>query len=1125
MINKSGLISKSEIWQGNIWIESDILIPKGVTVRVKPGCRIKFASKIKKNYGFKERPTDFRTCDHHLGWLDEGLNLEKCLIFVEGAFCIRGTNKNMVVIGNKEWEGAIVFLSGIKSKITNCLIKNAFYAVLSYGDSKVNISNTIFEDNSFGYANMSQNNVKNNVFRNNMLGIACLWAKKIVVSGNTIENNILRGMVCYEVKDSVIRDNVILSNKAGVDMHKCEKLQISDNKFNKNMIGILNNHNSEIGISGNEIKNSSLLGISNINYSEALIISDNLLAGNKTACNFEGRGLGIAINRNTIKKGYEGIEFNCEINAELKGNYIKTSNFDITANENSNVTFNNNIFEGSVNIQARGTSIVNIINSDLKFQKIGVICQDFSSVLIEGSRLEGVNNKGTGIEICGEAHIDIKGNTISNLELGVKCLEQGNVFIDNNSISCAGNLKAIQIEHAAKAEIIGNRLSGIGKNNKATGIDISGAAKANLEKNVTENLWLAASYTEHSSGRITGNDFSGTGSSTAIKVKNMAEVTINNNGMKNIAYGVSFGDEAKIAVNDNNINAAKFIYNNANLDYYIVEGLLQKNGFVDVDTHAEGRVIPKLLRKFVLKTRQNIILNYFYKRIYKLTISIFKLIVENINGVKAIYLRRGLTFSDWIPGLSDIDLLLCIADLSIKDEICLVRKLKKRYSFLKNIFPFLGEIHISTKKELEAFKASGSVRSLEAINNWKNLYGTEKTCGTAFIDKDSVILSSLNEMMNSYKALTELYFSKNRELKDTLAYIKAFIDVIRYFICADNPGIIFHSRKEILDIFIEKYGGSGEIDMLQDIEDIWVKNKAINDNLYAKSFQFMLVFIDKSLKIIFDKILGIDKYQAHYKALKKINNDTDCDINQIETWEKHCSDLVNYYSGQISGVIMDNPGFLYFLLKDGVEINTVFISKLSDIKENMRSIGFARNTPAIFLTKNMFQAILYSLHLESPFNYYKLLKGNCVDVYCCGGEERWQYNINKEDFAAPSNDVVYMLIKDAVNALNLSMRVQSSVNINRKNNILYIFNRILGLCLAVDKKVIAEPFMGNILSHYKEYFPEDSKVLERFEEQYLNKSNFDLNKLSCNEVFDDIYPFLKSKMDRINILLGNNSHA
>ena len=93
---------------------------------------------------------------------------------------------------------------------------------------------------------------------------------------------------------------------------------------------------------------------------------------------------------------------------------------------------------------------------------------------------------------------------------------------------------------------------------------------------------------------------------------------------------------------------------------------------------------------------------------YRLAIAAVARRMRRLAGVRALYLRNGLTRPDWVPGISDIDLTLVTESMpDARREYALMRAIRDEYRALKRVFPMLGELGVLTPTTAGAWSRFG----------------------------------------------------------------------------------------------------------------------------------------------------------------------------------------------------------------------------------------------------------------------------------------------------------------------------------------------------------------------------------------------------------------------------------
>ena len=217
-IIKSGIITKDEVWQGNIRVVGDVVIEENVTVKVSPATRITFAEKSGYNCEEKFFTIRFinRECDVNCE--------EKCFILVKGKLICNGEKRKKIYIGNKNWDGGIIVAGSTYIKETlnfkkrRQIVKKTFirivplkiYPYLSLKHTEVSgasagvyihffslmsSSDSVFQRCKFGIIfSGTIFLLKNNILRNNDTGLFMPGAGLVKITQNLIEKNMKFGI-------------------------------------------------------------------------------------------------------------------------------------------------------------------------------------------------------------------------------------------------------------------------------------------------------------------------------------------------------------------------------------------------------------------------------------------------------------------------------------------------------------------------------------------------------------------------------------------------------------------------------------------------------------------------------------------------------------------------------------------------------------------------------------------------------------------------------------------------------------------------------------------------------------------------------------------------------------------
>ncbi|OGS13002.1 MAG: hypothetical protein A2234_08230 [Elusimicrobia bacterium RIFOXYA2_FULL_58_8] len=81
----------------------------------------------------------------------------------------------------------------------------------------------------------------------------------------------------------------------------------------------------------------------------------------------------------------------------------------------------------------------------------------------------------------------------------------------------------------------------------------------------------------------------------------------------------------------------------------------------------------------------------------------------------SIRVHRGYSTREWEPGISDIDAVLEIRELSPRETARFIARWNKFYTLIKAVFPILGEIIIASRAEEELYREWGDIRAASAL--------------------------------------------------------------------------------------------------------------------------------------------------------------------------------------------------------------------------------------------------------------------------------------------------------------------------------------------------------------------------------------------------------------------------
>ncbi|MCD6417351.1 right-handed parallel beta-helix repeat-containing protein [bacterium] len=248
------------------YVDGEVHIPTGSSLIIEPGCSLIFTDSVAfvvdsaallRAVGTETDSIFFVPQDTAIGW--EGIDLikpaENCTI----TYChIEGSNSSGIYIDST----SNIIIS--HSTITGNRTISSEYGggIYCYGSDITISNNTITENDVSGIDCFNSENItisNNTITKNDGSGIYCCGSDSITISGNTITENDGGGIYCCGSDSITISNNTITENDGGgIDCWNSDNITISSNTITENDgSGIYCYWSYNIAISNNTIIGNS----------------------------------------------------------------------------------------------------------------------------------------------------------------------------------------------------------------------------------------------------------------------------------------------------------------------------------------------------------------------------------------------------------------------------------------------------------------------------------------------------------------------------------------------------------------------------------------------------------------------------------------------------------------------------------------------------------------------------------------------------------------------------------------------------------------------------------------------------------------------------------------------------
>jgi len=508
------------------------------------------------------------------------------------------------------------------------------------------------------------------------------------------------------------------------------------------------------------------------------------------------------------------------------------------------------------------------------------------------------------------------------------------------------------------------------------------------------------------------------------------------------------------------------------------------------------------LRRLVIRTRDWPVLGACYRAAYAVALRLTALLLAwpLDRSLVALYLRRGLSRKGLTPGVSDMDLLM-VLDIPAGREEVLLRGLWRRYGWAKRLAPMLGELQVATPEEFSAYLAWGGIRRLDAPT-WKPLRGAAPAAPADA--GPNAGLQHLHEALAAYLFLAQTYFESARPPAAPdfgFRMVKGFLDVLRH-IEAAQQGLPAAAERGHAHAGIVS-GCPPEVRHSLRLPERMVREQAM------ALLGFALGRLDGFCSGLSDR--SADPCASGLPHAAPGNSYPD-------EWLERIAKI-----GPGAGFFMDTMLHWYVVLPEAPGLHA--LRKVSLLMDHWHREETRFRSAGWLVTRNVFQGLLLSPHLDTPFTAWALGGPDRGDgLWVRGlsrhplwaGHYRLRCGLDPGRLRRPSPAQLRRGARQAAAELALSLRLFGLRSWAGGNayRLFFLYTRVLGLRLYFGRGEVCDPEdFDQICEAYQEYFPETRPWLERMAAEELRRPAAEIDAEDPAEVFYRHLPFLREQFD------------
>ena len=506
------VLTSNTVWEGEVSISEDILVPGGVMLTVKPGTVIRVT------------PSESTKTDpEYMSPLTE--------ITVRGALEAEGTEDAPIVFvgteGNESSNWAGLIIDGGTAHLSSCRIQNAETGIHIINGT-LNMKDSVIKENRYGLVAQGERTkvtIKNTLVRENDYGMFSSRGAKVDSSGSITKDNKKKDLFSQKDADYKLLREYQLKEKKDISRQYGDEVLSGDTIWQGRVEigGIIrvtegsrlivtpgtivefkrkDTNGDGIGENGLLIQGVFIAKGTKENPIIFRSAEKNRKAGDWDSINIMNsdgaqnlfeycqiedayRGLhlhfsNVSVRESIFRNNYRGIQFQESV-AEIEGNYLYGNKSGIQARDSEVVCMNNyicNNYNGAnffrVSLMAKGNKFLNNLKEGMRIKegmpsaeenlfdvnRYGLMITD--SLYGSVNRNVITNNLESGMSLRGAANIGVSGNVITNnLESGMSLRGADNIEVSDNFVQGNGST-GINIQDS-RAVIRHNDISENGK--------------------------------------------------------------------------------------------------------------------------------------------------------------------------------------------------------------------------------------------------------------------------------------------------------------------------------------------------------------------------------------------------------------------------------------------------------------------------------------------------------------------------------------------------------------------------------------------------------------------------------------------------------------------------------------